>query len=674
MADTMRTITLSGSLEELAHIYGTLDLNALHEAALCSRLAHLPSAPLDSQPLFFAVAHDWLKRPSSCDGKGARQAANLLWAAAKLGFAATSPVVPGLVRETVSLARDLDAQQASIALHALATLKYPVDTVLLDRARQLSTSSGAQTAANTLWAVSSLGVEDIELFAAAAARVSVSPDFLARHGSMSLWGLATASKMGVQSPLMSAYSGVVGDACSRLRFGFSAQEASITLWAASTLLLGLNVFISLLGTCAHVAQKFSPQNAANALWSIAHYKVSTGNELPTEMNAAILVISQRAHELRQQMNAQEIANCLWSSAILGIPLWLDFAVVAAERAPVFNERQAAMALYGFSIMSQGNIAHAYLAKALCQRTVAFEAIMSAEGSVLCLLSAVALKLSAQLCVELGFTSSIARLSDAGLYSSSQLVKVMHSLSRLSIGGDLTGHVVAAAIIILPSFSPGSIISFLQASAALAVPGASLEYFLTRALFLVKECSQKDVCGLLWVLALLGETKELTWRLLSDSVCASGARDINALDAQQLLFAHSACPFSLLDDKILDRCRSLVSIISREPHVSEMQRQVAKDLADLGFSTQLEATVYGTDTCVDIVARRGSSIFVVEVDGPTHFLTCPSTGGLQLNGSTLCRNALLRRRGHNLRIVPFFHWDTLRTPGERSSFLASLMVL
>jgi hypothetical protein len=198
--------------------------------------------------------------------------------------------------------------------------------------------------------------------------------------------------------------------------------------------------------------------------------------------------------------------------------------------------------------------------------------------------------------------------------------------------------------------------------------------LTRALSLAKQCSQKDVCGLLWVLALLGETNEYSWRLLSDTVCANGARDINALDAQQLLFAHSACPFSLLDDKILDFCRSLVSVISREPHVSEMQRQVAKDLTDLGFSTQLEATIYGTDTCVDIIARRGSSIFVVEVDGPTHFLTCPSTGCLQQNGSTLCRNALLKRRGHNLRIVPFFHWDTLRTSGERFSFLASLMVV
>ena len=595
----MKIITLSGSLAELARIYASLELNAMHLSALCSRLAHLPpTAPSCPQPLFFAVAFDWLSKPLASEGRGARQAANLLWGAAKLGFTSTSPIIHELARETTSLAMDLDSQQTGIALHALATLKYPLSASLLDRARHLSTASGPQTAANTLWAMAALGVEDIEDFATAAARVAIMPDFIARHGSMSLWGLATVSKLGILSPRTSLSANVIGEACVRLRFEFSAHEASIALWATSTMLLGSDIFFPLVDTCVHLAAGFSPQNAANALWALAHYKGSSDDEFSSDMSTAILVISQRARELRSQMNAQEIANSLWSAAILGIPTWIDFAEVAQDHA--LNDRQAAMALYGFSLMSQGNASYASLGKIFCSRAAFFEMTISAEGSVLCLLSAVALKLSARACMEYGFTSSVKRLSDAGLYSPSQLVKIVHCLSRLMIGGELVGHVVAAAVLIFPSFSPGSIVSFLHASAFLAASHSSLAPLLAHALTLVKEFSQRDSSSLLWVLALIGEQNAGPWRLLSDTLIAG---DLCILDAQQLLFAHYACPFFLLAEHILARCRSLVSEIPRTSRISDIQRRVAQDLTALGFSTQLEVSISGIDACVDIVARR-----------------------------------------------------------------------
>ena len=67
--------------------------------------------------------------------------------------------------------------------------------------------------------------------------------------------------------------------------------------------------------------------------------------------------------------------------------------------------------------------------------------------------------------------------------------------------------------------------------------------------------------------------------------------------------------------------------------------------------------YSIDIRVRKSSVHGSSEaegWAVEVDGPSHFLSCKSP-----NGSTLIKRRLLELLGYNLVSVPYWEWEEMR---------------
>ena len=92
----------------------------------------------------------------------AQDAANSLWACAKLGLTDSSIVAP-LARACVAVARDFNAQEASNSHWACATLGLMDTSIVTPLARAcvaLARDFNAQDAANSLWACATLGLTD----------------------------------------------------------------------------------------------------------------------------------------------------------------------------------------------------------------------------------------------------------------------------------------------------------------------------------------------------------------------------------------------------------------------------------------------------------------------------------------------------------------------------------
>ena len=401
MAAIMMRLKGCETLTDLSAFFMThqITLNALHLAALCTKLAHLSPPEEDmrvAHPLFFASASSWLGRNSAEEGRGGRQSANILWAAAKLNFP-LSPLLEDLLQTTASLAEQLDAQQCGSSLWAAATLNLPSSTardILLRTACAHAGDSQAQTAANSLWAIATLCIDDpsiVTALAMAVARTSTHADFLPRHASISLWALGTLSNLGLFPGAFGADTvSILITSSVRLSTGFTAQEVSNALWGVATLEgahVSPSVVCAFLAAAARTVTAFSSQNASNCIWALATINY------PDTACPRLEMIVLRAHELRTSLRAQEAANILWAIGSLKVrsPFIHVFADIAATLSSQFSAKQAVMAFWGvMNLAEKEGITSSMLT--LCERAADFAPNITAQGSILCLWAAALLKL------------------------------------------------------------------------------------------------------------------------------------------------------------------------------------------------------------------------------------------------------------------------------------------
>jgi hypothetical protein len=127
-----------------------------------------------------------------------------------------------------------EARNVANILHAEGKLKvdshHDVMRRLFDEAIRMSGGYNAQDAANSIWAVATMGVDDPRIVnGLAKACVNHVRDFNEQDAANSLWAIAT---LGVADPhVISSLS----DACVDKVRNFNPQETSNALWSAAVL-------------------------------------------------------------------------------------------------------------------------------------------------------------------------------------------------------------------------------------------------------------------------------------------------------------------------------------------------------------------------------------------------------------------------------------------------------
>ena len=659
MADLMRQLQLCRDLNSLSSFFvrNAQDMNGLHEAALCSLLAHSADRE-NTHPLFFAVASSWLERDCNLIGRGSRQASNIFWASAKLRYPSSSILVNRILGENARLAKHFDAQQSGSTLWACATHECTPSTfltVLIERAVELSPSFEAQTAANVLWAVCTLDVSDplfiAAIVAAAARNVEM---FLPQHASISLW---SAASMGI-SILFPGVKTLI-DACLRLREGMNAQEISNTLYACGKLnITDMLIITPLLESAAKMSTSFCPQNSVNCLQALALISFNDPS------NTFLLIIVSKAFNQRADFNHQEAACVFWALASIGLTnsdTWLPFADTALNHAPFFSKQQTVMCFWGLATLSK-NHCDTYLTLAFSKQAASIVASCDIQSAVTCLWAAATLKCPSRL-----FLSEFA---EAVLYyvpflSPELCVKAIWSCARLSLDCALVDSLFMKVGSLLSEVSTGRGIATLMYSAAVLNLPETFFQLLERAIVLSPLLNFRDSCEILWTLAVFNEKDPTIWSQFGSLLnCHS---QMSYAEAHQLVQAQKISAVSFLSPQFMDYFASLQQPPLR---ISIEQRAVASHLSEMGYSVRLEVLVNGHSVDM-LVQLRDSPLVAVEFDGPTHFLVPLSRSCYRYNGRSVLRDNLLSHSGVKLVKVPFYEWDHLLHQ-ERKDYLARKM--
>eukprot|EP00808_Paulinella_micropora_P009467 g9372.t1 len=134
--------------------------------------------------------------------------------------------------------------------------------------------------------------------------------------------------------------------------------------------------------------------------------------------------------------------------------------------------------------------------------------------------------------------------------------------------------------------------------------------------------------------------------------------LNPLEMRQLHYVHLSLRWEhpsmgfALPASLADACK--LSLMSEPIESSRLHKEVSSVLRAEGVPHDNE--------------KMQAHKLVIEVDGPTHFVTATlASSRPRYNNITLCKQRLLRAMGWRVVSVPFFEWDALGT-SERGSYM------
>jgi len=229
---------------------------------------------IECRDFYYVAADMWLKRPEWSFGREARAVANILHAGAKLKVDSHHDVMRRLFEEALRMSGGFGAQEAANSIWAVASMGVDDSRIVnglsracADRVKDLN----PQNAANSIWAVATLSVTDQQVISslsqACADRVR---DFNPQAAANSIWAVAT---LGVTDPHVISSLSL---ACVERVKDFNPQAAANSIWAVATLgVTDPHVISSLSLACVERVKDFYPQDASNALWSAAVLTVKT---------------------------------------------------------------------------------------------------------------------------------------------------------------------------------------------------------------------------------------------------------------------------------------------------------------------------------------------------------------------------------------------------------------
>jgi len=332
-----RNLTLrlrgSRSLDELRLIARTHSniMNALHDSVVCVVCGRLTSDDENerakAKDLYVTASRHWLGRPVGSIGREARNIANILHAAAKLGLDPLHEVFQQLLDEAIVMSHHFEAQGAANTLWAIATLQVEelrIIDPLLEACVKTVMNMKSQELANSFWAAAKLNVECVKINSLASACIDRSHLFNAQDAANTLWA---AAKLGVSNQQV---IDTLIAACKTCSKEMSIQNAVNSLWAVAKLgISDQRVIDSLTTACIDRIKDMTAQGAANSFWAIATLNVSTSDDVIDSLAHACV---DRAH----LFNAQDAANSLWAACVLNVKNPLITSPLAAAVSKLFS--------------------------------------------------------------------------------------------------------------------------------------------------------------------------------------------------------------------------------------------------------------------------------------------------------------------------------------------------
>jgi len=142
-------------------------MSAFHDSVICVACGRFGSIDErlrnECRAFYLLAAGMWLNRPEGSFGREARAIANILHAGAKLRIDSHNEVMSKLFDEAMRLSDGFEAQGATNAIWAAATVGLEDERVInglaqacVDRVREMN----AQGTANALWSIATLKVSD----------------------------------------------------------------------------------------------------------------------------------------------------------------------------------------------------------------------------------------------------------------------------------------------------------------------------------------------------------------------------------------------------------------------------------------------------------------------------------------------------------------------------------
>jgi len=646
-----RNLTLrlrgSRSLDELRLIARTHSniMNALHDSVVCVVCGRLTlddeNERAKAKDLYVTASRHWLGRPVGSIGREARNIANILHAAAKLGLDPLHEVFQQLLDEAIIMSHHFEAQGAANTLWAIATLQVEelrIIDPLLEACVKTVMNMKSQELANSFWAAAKLNVECAKINSLASACIDRSHLFNAQDAANTLWA---AAKLGVSNQQV---IDTLITACKTCSKEMSMQNAVNSLWAVAKLgISDQRVIDSLTTACIDRIKDMTAQGAANSFWAIATLNVSTSD---TVINSLAHACVDRAH----LFNAQDAANSLWAAAKLGISdqRVIDSLTTACiDRIKDMTAQGAANSFWAIATLnvSTSDSVINSLAHACVDRAHLF----NAQDAASTLWAAAKLGISDRQVIESLTSACTDRIKD------------------------MTAQGAANSFWAIATLNVSTSDSVINSLAHACVDRAHL-------------FNAQDAANSLWAACVLNVKNQLITSPLAAAVSKLFSSLKRVDECQQCLQA--TCFGVSLSVEALNHFKSVTQTHTFPISTSASQRSVAAALNRLGLSPQLEVQIFNGVLTVDIVVELFSagdserkSRIAIEFDGPTHFLR-PAIGSTDqrvgpMNGKSRFRNALIERSGEfvSLISVPYFEWDTVVGSNEKEEkYLLQKLIL
>jgi len=584
-------------------------MSALHDSVICVACGRFGSTTdlklkTECKEFYLLAAKLWLARPVGSIGREARNVANILQAGGKLGIDPKHDVMKSLLDEAIRMSREFEAQHAANCIWAVASMGVDDTHVVnalsracIDYIRDYT----PQEATNALWALAMLEVSDSDIILAlAGACVDRVRDLNPQNLVNSLWAIA---KLGVTD------EGIIlpiARGCANQVKEFLPNEASKALWAIASLKLSnTGIITSLTQACLDRVKDLSPEEAAITLWAIAKLNLSD--------SSIITVISHACVDHVRELNAQDASNSLWAIARLGVSdsTTIDSIVQSCiDHIQDFNHQDAANVLWAIATL---------------------------------------------------------RVSDNN---------VIKSFTELCIN-----HIL--------KFDAQAVSNSMWAIATLVVSDTTVITTISKACVdHVKRFNPQEASNALWSAAVLNITDSTITNSLALAV-SQQFLSLNRLDdAVQCLQAHFS-GLTLSKDAV----NYFHDILLAHPTKSRASNQllaISSALSRLGYVPKLGVPVYNgvvtTDISIELPSADNSGRkvrYALVFDGPKHYLR-PMIGGKgevrdrvgPIDGKTCIRNALLKRCNvfEVVISIPYYEWnDVPRDKGKEEEYLKKKMI-
>jgi hypothetical protein len=571
-------------------------MSALHDSVICVACGRFGSSDeklkSESQEFYLLAAKLWLARPEGSIGREARNVANILHAGGKLKVDPQHDVIKRLLDESVRMSREFEAQHA----------------------------------ANCIWAVASMGVEDAKIVSALSrACIDYARDYTSQEASNALWAIATLRV--TDADVISALSGACVD---RVR-DLTPQNIVSSLWSIAKLRVSDSGMISTLArTCVSLVKELQPNEASTALWSIASLGVTNAGIITT--------LTQACLDRVKDFSPYDAVTSLWAIAKLGIT---DASVITVlsqacvDRVRDFTAHESSTSIWAIATLS--NVTDATTIEPLVQS-----------------------------CIE--------HVRD---FNPQEAAKVLWAIATLRISdAHVISSVSSACIDHIREFDAQAASNSMWAIASLGVADTEVITTVAKACVNhVKELSPQEASTVLWSAAVLNITDSTITNPLALAVSQQFHSLIRLDDAKQCLQAHFSGLTLNKDAVNFFHDILLAHPAANNTRTSNQLLAISAALTRLGYSPKINVPVYNgivsTDMMIELPADGSGrkARLAIEFDGPKNYLR-PSIGSKNrvgpIDARTRIRNALLKRCNvyEALITIPFYEWNDVPRDKEK----------